>query len=275
MSLGICLKAPEGIVLAADSRVTIFQPIPQQSLFIPATYDNATKLLHLPSQPFIGMVTYGLGVIGQTDFRTPYSLLPELDKELLGTRMTVSDFAKAVSKFFTDIWKAKMPQVYTGDAVRFYVAGYNQGEPYGKIFWFAIPHKPDPMEFYPDSFGVTYDGQREFIDRLLRGYDDNLIPQVKDVLQLTDDNISKLSTDLPVKSSIRLPIQFLPLQDCVDLCTYFIRTTIGMQTFLPSVRGVGGEIDVATITRTEGLKILHEKRVRADKPIINFEGLMT
>src|SRR5512136_1671635 len=94
MSLGIAFKGPEGIVLAADSRVTLFHPIPNRNLYIPATYDNATKLLHLESHRFVGMVTYGLGTIGQTDFRTPYSLLPELDSELPRDRMGISDFAK-------------------------------------------------------------------------------------------------------------------------------------------------------------------------------------
>jgi len=285
MSLGICIKAPEGIVLAADSRVTLFTPIPNQSLYVPATYDNATKLLHLPSQTHIGMVTYGLGVIGETDFRTPYSLLPDLEKELVKTlklsshgrapRMSVIDFAKATSKFFMDLWTSKMPKVYIGDAVRFYVAGYDQGEQYGKVFWFAIPFQPNPTEYYPNSFGITFDGQREYVDRILRGYDDNLIPQVKEVLQLTDDQSSKLTSDLAPRTYVQLPIQFLPLQDCVDLAIFLIKTTISMQRFVPLIRGVGGDIDVATIVGTEGFKFLQQKRVRGEKPSINFEGLMS
>ncbi|MGD0779275.1 MAG: hypothetical protein ABR954_00635 [Dehalococcoidales bacterium] len=276
MSLGICLKGPEGIVLAADSRVTLFHPISAQNLYVPATYDNATKLLSLSSQPFVGMVTYGLGAIGQTDFRTPYSLLPELDNELPQPRkrMIISDFAKSVSGFFMKQWASKMPKVYTGDAIRFIVAGYDQGELYGKVFWFSVPYKPDPIEYYPNSFGILYDGQCDFVYRLLRGYDENLIPQIKEVLSLTDDNVAKLMADLSSKSQVSLPLQFLPLQDCVDLAMFLIRTTISMQTFLPTIRGVGGPVDVATIVRTEGFKALQQKSVRAAKPTLSFEGLL-
>jgi hypothetical protein len=275
MSLGICLKGPEGIVLAADSRVTLYEPIPEQGLYMPATYDNATKLLHLPSQRFIGMVTYGLGAVGQTDFRTPYSLLPELDNELPRPlkRMTVSRFAEAASKFFMEQWTSKMPETYTGDAIRFIVAGYDQDQLYGKVFWFSVPYNPDPIEYYPDTFGILYDGQSNFAQRLLRGYDEELIQQVKGVLNLSDDDTARLLADLPSKSHVSLPLQFLPLQDCVDLAIFLITTTISMQRFLPTVRGVGGAIDVATIVRTEGFKALQQKSVKATKPTLSFEGL--
>ena len=50
MSLGIAFRGPEGVVLAADSRVTLYTQIPGQNLSIPSTYDNATKLLHSKCQ---------------------------------------------------------------------------------------------------------------------------------------------------------------------------------------------------------------------------------
>jgi hypothetical protein len=56
----------------------------------------------------------------------------------------------------------------------------------------------------------------------------------------------------------------LPLQDCVDLCIFLVRTTIELQKWLVAVRGVGGAIDVATITRTDGFKAIQIKEVRGD-----------
>ena len=68
MSLGIAFKGPEGIVLAADSRVTLLTPSPQMlnlpPMLLPSTYDNATKLLRISEQKYIGAVTYGVGSIG-------------------------------------------------------------------------------------------------------------------------------------------------------------------------------------------------------------------
>jgi len=66
MSLGIAFKGPEGIVLAADSRVTLMAIAQQQGpqvaptgpalqVQIPVTYDNATKLLRVQGQDHVGL----------------------------------------------------------------------------------------------------------------------------------------------------------------------------------------------------------------------------
>ena len=64
MSLAIAFKGPEGLVLAADSRVTLtFQTQMPASggtpalLIVPAFYDNATKLLRVQSQGYVAAVT--------------------------------------------------------------------------------------------------------------------------------------------------------------------------------------------------------------------------
>ena len=85
MSLGIAFKGPEGIVLAADSRVTINakRPLsPQQTLILPSTFDNATKLLRVEGQKHVGAVTYGAGTIGLAEPRAAHSFLPEFELEL-------------------------------------------------------------------------------------------------------------------------------------------------------------------------------------------------
>lgn len=49
MCLGIVFKGPEGIVLAADSRVTLMAQVPGGPV-VPATFDNTTKLLRVNGQ---------------------------------------------------------------------------------------------------------------------------------------------------------------------------------------------------------------------------------
>ena len=65
MSLGIAFKGPEGIVLTADSRVTLhaFRDVGGQQFVIPATFDYATKLLTVEDgekPTYVAAVTYGL-----------------------------------------------------------------------------------------------------------------------------------------------------------------------------------------------------------------------
>jgi hypothetical protein len=78
MSLGIAFKGPEGIVLAADSRVSLTANAPGKPP-ITATFDNAIKLLQVKGQKYVGAVTYGLGAIGQQEPRTAHSFVPEFE----------------------------------------------------------------------------------------------------------------------------------------------------------------------------------------------------
>jgi hypothetical protein len=128
VSLAVAFKASEGIVLAADSRVTLTVglklPGNPNNWLVPATYDNATKLLTVSGQKYVAASTYGAGAIGLQEPRTAHSLLPEFEANLDPNRLSVEDFAKKLSDFFADQWKAKMPVGATADDMCFTVAAY-------------------------------------------------------------------------------------------------------------------------------------------------------
>lgn len=277
MSLGIAFKGAEGIVLAADSRVTLTtvrpSPMPNQPLMVlPSTFDNATKLLSVASQKFIGAVTFGAGAIGQLAPRTAASFMPEFEEELAKhsvksqkNRMSVQDFAEKLGEFFLGQWtKGGMPNPAPGNEMVFLVGGYDEKEPYGRVFALTIPTAPKPVEQSPNLFGATWGGQRELVDRLMQGFDPTLPAQALSILQPGAPANPGFEAELRKRFGLPIPWQFLPLQDCVDLCIFLVRTTIELQKWLVSVRGVGGAIDVATITRTDGFKAIQIKEVKGD-----------
>lgn len=107
MSLGIAFKGPEGIVLAADSRVTLSGPLPDSNLLVQAHYDNATRLLKVKNHDNVGAVTYDLGALGGRQPRTAYSYLPEFETELATEmRLSVEEFASRLGEFFQAQWSA-------------------------------------------------------------------------------------------------------------------------------------------------------------------------
>jgi hypothetical protein len=282
VSLGIAFKGAEGIVLAADSRVTLMAlvqagpqppgaPPPQRPAAIPATFDNATKLLRVTGQQYVGAVTYGVGALGEQLPRTAHSFIPEFEAELAKKhgekqRLNVEPFAKELSDFFLRQWQAqKMPmKPPPGNDMAFFVGGYDMDQPYGRVFEIFIPSRPTPVERNVNEFGVTWGGQREYTDRLITGYDPNLPDMLQRELNLTGEQRERLFNQLRGKLQAPIPFQFLPLQDCVNLSILLIRTTIAIQTFLVGIRGVGGSIDIATITRTEGLKPIQLKRITGE-----------
>ena len=196
MSLGIAFKGSEGIVLAADSRVTLNNIIdipgavpgtPQKAIF-PATFDNATKLLHIKSQSHIGAVTFGAGAIGGSRPRTASSFMPEFEDELLRSeknRISVEEFGKKLGEFFLAQWTAaKMPNPPApGDEMVFLVGGYDVGATHGRVFQVIVPTAPIPVEFAKDDFGATWGGQRQFVDRLM-GFDPGITTHIYDILKI-------------------------------------------------------------------------------------------
>lgn len=262
MSLGIVVKGPEGLVLAAESRITLSTPRPDgQRLHV--NFDNATKLLSF-SKPndCVGAVTYGQAAIG---LRTAYSFLPEFEAGLPENRLSVFDFTQRLSEFFLQQWREVMPDNYAGPNMTFVVGGFNEGEPYGKAFLFEIPGNPIPVEQNPDTdagagFGLIWGGQRELVDRLIQGYDSGVVDILSNTLNLEEQQIHQLRQALePLQMPI--PLVAMPLQDCVNLAIFFIRTTITAQQLTVGIRGVGGPIDVAIITRNEGLQFIQRKKI--------------
>lgn len=267
MTLAIGFKGSEGIVLAADSRVTIqhIVPIPGQAgqqLLIPATYDNATKLLKVHGQDHVAAVTFNAGAIGLQQPRTAHSLLPEFEAQLNGApRLTVEDFARRLSDFFAEQWRDKGGG--TGSPMEFIIGGYDPDEAYGKLFICAIPTAPQPVEVQANVFGIQWGGQTEITSRILNGYDaaamDFIIPQIPNV------DPQQLAAGVSERSGAQIPYQFLPLQDCLDLSMLMIRTTAQILDYQIGVRGVGGSIDVATITRKEGFQYVQRKEIRGER----------
>jgi hypothetical protein len=272
MSLGVACAGPEGIVLAADSRVTLTAEMQQPGgakLLLPATFDSATKLIRVQGQKYVAAVTYGAGAIGVQQPRTPTSFVPEFEAELAKTspgRLSVEDFAKSLGAFFSKQWASQMPPNYVGNPMVFLVGGYDENLPYGTVFELNVPHAPVPIQrFPPGQFGFTWGGQREYTDRILQGFDDRLPKMVQDFLKLSDAQASALRDHLKLQLSARIPYAFLPLQDCVDLAIFLVRSTITIHSWIVDIRGVGGAIDVATITRTDGYVPVQQKKVVGER----------
>ncbi|MCZ7380067.1 MAG: hypothetical protein O8C64_00610 [Candidatus Methanoperedens sp.] len=266
MSLGVVVKGTEGIVLAADSRVTLNAKRGDAPGFL-LHFDNATKLLTF-SEPnlCVGAVTWGDAVIGTkpNDLRTAHSYVPEYEARLPKTRLSIEDFAKKLSDFYMEQWQSKMPQDYKGSGMIFVVGGFDEDAPYSRMFELNIPKQPIPQEKSPNNFGIAWGGQPEYAARLIHGYDEGLLKLIKQKLELSDKQITEVVEALqPLNMGI--PYAVLSLQDCIDLAIFLVKTTIEAQSLSITLRGVGGAIDVAVITRRDGLQIIQQKQLVGER----------
>jgi hypothetical protein len=271
MSLGVMIKGSEGIVLAADSRVTLFNQftpnpaIPNQAFLVPATFDNATKLLTVNGQDFVGAVTYGLGAFMTADGpRTMHSFIPEFEKTLYEEnvrRLSVLDFATRLSDFFLGQWNTLISRPANPvEEIYFLVGGYDEHAAYGRGFQFQIPNSPTPTEQNAGAgqFGITWGGQSGVVFRLLYGFDAELPQVVQETLKLSTEQGTELVSALQ-RFAPAIPYQFLPLPDCVNLAVFLIKSTIKFQTITTTLRGVGGPVEAATVTRLAGLRRIRHR----------------
>jgi hypothetical protein len=265
LSLGIAFRGAEGIVLAADSRVTLTGQQPGSNLLFQAHYDNATKLLEVKGQDFVGAVTYGLGALGDREPRTAHSYIPEFETELADEkRLPVEEFAAKLGAFFLRQWNdSNTPAGF--DPMIFLVGGFDEGEAYGRVFEVTIPASPTPVEKSPTEFGITFGGQHEIAGRLLGGYDPRMEDLVKTHVRMNPAQTKNFREKVLRGLQTPIPYQFLPLQDSVDLAIFLIRTTATLQGWVAGVRGVGGAIDVATVTRTDGFKAIQRKTIEGER----------
>lgn len=325
MTLVIAIKSSEGIVLAAESR-DVFGNF--------AYFDNATKLFSFKKpHNYIGVLTYGVGAIGSDEEplkRTIESYMPDFESTLHTPkrRISVSEFAQRISKFFMEQWDAKMPQTYQGAPLGFIVGGFDDEKSVdGNLYQIQIPYDKDsdPIEINKDDWGSIWRGETGIADKIMFGYDahivgdtfskvlDYIIPKlplddggknnirqnlstqlqgstiyeriVSDTfsrilaymvpkLQLDDKEKSKIIQDLSnqlqgstilqdLNRQFAMPFSYeLPLQDCINLAVFLIRTTIKFQEVSSTIpRTCGGPIDVAVITRTDGLQYVQRKQL--------------
>lgn len=269
MSLGVVIKGTEGIVLAAESRVSLNREERRGNTIIieRQDLDHATKLLTFTGENRnIGVVTYGTAILGDVNNpRTAKSFIPEFEDSLPPGRLSIGEFAKCLSEFFIKQWEEFIPPNYQGQPMSFVVGGFDQDEAYGKVFLFVIPHQPKPEEKNPGKFGITWGGQGKFIHRIIMGYDPQVLEVVKDVIQPTSQKIQTLQQKLHQTVHLPMIYSFLPLQDCVDFAIFLIKTTIEAQRLSLEVAGCGGAVDVATITREDGLKFVQRKEIKGER----------
>ena len=240
MSLVVTVYVREGIVMAADSRLTLTFPrnlpgaVPH-TVSVPSS-DSARKLFVTPNN--VGISFYGVASINGA----PIAGVVEsfIVEELQGKDLPPKETADALLAYL----KAKG----VSQATVFHVAGYrSDNHALIQEVVAADVSSGTTTTLNPTHMqGANWGGEIDVFQRLLNR------------VALLDEK-GQVISEIP---SFEIPFQFFTLQDAVDFCAFAVRATIDTMRFQSRERTVGGPVDILVIT-PDGSSWIAQKQLSA------------
>lgn len=234
MSLVVTVYVPEGLVMAADSRLTLEFQLAQaggtpKHHSVPSS-DSTYKVFLAPNR--IGISAFGAAAVGTT----PIAPLVEAfaAKELDASAKPPDEVANTLLHYFYAL--AGPP------ACRFHVAGYKDTEQ--QVFEVDVAGNT-VKQMNTTGPGAAWGGEADALSRLLS--------KVGAI-----DQAGQLTKELPL---FGVAFQHFTLQDAIDFAVYAIRTTADTMRFQMRPQTVGGPID-ALIIRPSEARWLRRKELR-------------
>lgn len=218
MSIMCSVYVPEGIVMAADSRMTgnIMVKTPdgktqQQGMF--SISDNAQKVFLL-SKVQVGISSCGAAVL---ENKTISDYLRIFEIEEVSKKDTVTDVAKKLQAY---AYK-HFPHV------NFFVCGYDEDEPF--VYDVGKELKRINMDNGNIRYASSWSGEQLAITKLLNS-----------------------QPPTPINHNL------MPLKDAVDFAEFLIDVTIKLQRFETKPKTCGGDIDILVLTKDEAFWHRHK-----------------
>ena len=268
MTIVVAAAAPDGVVLASDSRMTMSSGRRHR-----VASDHAPKVF----APFqgIGFATYGSAFIGERTIAGVVEEFAGQRPEQAGTMIAeVSrDAAEFFGRFLTDAFDAIGRDPPPG-ALGIVIAGYDP-EGIGRLREIRLPPTGQgaPViehEVSTHGPGVLFRGRTRYIRRMLEGYDqDGLGETGVEVAKDVDHELRRLGyIPLPPRSH----------QDALGLATFVVRMTVDMERLTDgtyahpgAVPACGGETQALLVSRG-GTRWIARPRLRLSDAGVGEEG---
>lgn len=256
MTVCVAIKVHDCIVFAADSASTLVSSSENGQSTVANIWEHGIKVFNLHRELPIVAMTAGLGHLGPAsisdltkDLRSQLS--KDNDTKLNTDDYTIEQVAIYAQRFFTKKYNAIAPQ--PASPFEFWIGGYGSGGARGEIWKLSIQDGASKMEQVTkaeDNARLVWGGQVRAIYRLIKGFDP-VLWSVKEQREFLLKNGPLFETPL-VQAS-------MPVQDAINLADFLVDVTKRYFAFLPGANIVGGETDIATVTKHEGFKWIKRK----------------
>lgn len=268
MTVCVALKVHDCIVFTADSATSLIGvDADGRHHVVVNIYDHANKVFNLHKRLPIAAMTAGMGNFGTSSISTISKDLRALlmngepEYQLARDGYTIEEVAAKARRYFFEERFMALAEKPMG-TFQYWVGGYSANEDLGEIWKIQIHDGdcPDPVCVAPRDMPrmISWGGQTEAINRLLLGYGQGL-PEALLSAGLPADQLEACLWHVGARTQADLANPAMPTRDAIDLAMFladvqkqFVRFSIGSNT-------VGGELDVATVTKHEGFKWIRRK----------------
>ena len=266
MTVCVAVKVRDCVVFVADSATSLTGKDANGNEHVVNVYNHADKVFNLHKNLPIAAMTAGIGNFGGSSISTISKDLRALlmndsgDYLLDESKYTIKGVAEKTRKYLYEDRFETLADKPKG-AFQYWIGGISSGQNFGEIWKIEIQDGicPDPVcvASRDTRSVITWGGRTDAINRLVRGYGDgviqfvNLIPDASErqqILQFVSE-----------KSKVDLANSAMPTQDAIDLAIFLADTQKLFVRFSSGTNTVGGELDVATVTKHEGFKWINRK----------------
>ncbi|MFW2831749.1 hypothetical protein [Sphingomonas sp. ID0503] len=266
MTVCVAVKVYDCIVFAADSASSLVGVDHAGKSSVLNVWQHGNKVFNLHKGLPIVAMTCGMGHMGPASIST---LAKDLRKELTSgagkldlEAYTIEEAVNKAHAFWSDRYAAITPPPPTPHSFEFWIGGISSGERCGEIWQIVIAdglvHAPVLLAPSSQDDGVFWSGQPQAISRLIMGYDHHLSNALTGLGMTVPQRESFLS-NLQAQSVTPLVHGAMPVQDAVNLADFLVDLTKRYFAFLPGADVVGGDTDIAAVTKHEGFRWIRRK----------------
>ena len=262
----IAVQVNDGLIFAADSAVTSSYGTAPSGAEIIRAIRHGRKVFNLHRDLPICAMTCGLDHIGPDSIG---SLAQDLRIVLMGknkkyaldpANYTIDEVAAKARKFLFEEKFAALVQKPKAE-MSFYVGGYSSGASQPERWLVKIRGEandsPEP-ECLSKTTGLSWGGEPDAIFRLVMGVGLNHRAALFEA-GLSREQVDAASAALQTHLQFRYVHGDLSVQDAIDFADFLVEATKSFVRFLRGTDVVGGETDIAVVTKPKGFKLIHRK----------------
>lgn len=241
MTVVVAAAAPDGMVLAADSRTTFREGDHHRVMT-----DIARKVFVVHDR--FAVATWGMAQVGG---RTIHGLIDEFVAQHAAVAGEIDEFAQTLAAFLDTCLAdaaAADGEAPPGPGLGLLVAGYD-ADGVGQVLEVNVPGAQNIATTVTTAhIGVTWRGQTDVIRRLIKGFDHAALTAAS--VTIPRATLSKLET---LDYRLILPVT---VSEAVEFAAFLVRTTVNMQRFSDGttlaprrIPACGGATQIVAVTR--------------------------